>query len=141
MVEVPWHSRILDHVQEWEEDVGRPLAEPDIGIEAVLKQQGQEVAHELEAGRFVLVAGQRNVFSGRKVQDVQRSLEKRWQNRFLYMFHFLTATYCPKRDFYTHTHTSLPPPLENATDFCTALCLLVLGHKAAKVCTAAKLAP
>jgi len=40
---------------------------------------------------------------------------------------FLTAAFCPKRDFYTHTH------LENATDFCTALCLLVLGHKEAKL--------
>ncbi len=38
-------------------------------------------------------------------------------------FHILlTAACCPKRNFYTHT-------LENATDFCTALCLLVLGTK------------
>ncbi len=41
-------------------------------------------------------------------------------------FHILlTAACCPKRDFYNlHTHT-----LENATDFCTVLCLLELGTK------------
>jgi len=40
----------------------------------------------------------------------------------------LTAACCPKRDFYTPHPT--PPSKENATDFCTALCLLELGTKA-----------
>ena len=68
--------------------MGRPLAEPDVGIKAVLKQQGQEVAHELEAGRFVLVSRQRNVFGGGKVQDVQRGLEKNMINQILLLLKY-----------------------------------------------------
>jgi len=40
----------------------------------------------------------------------------------------LTAACCPKREIYTSP--SPPPSKENATYFCTALCLLVLGIKA-----------
>jgi vacuolar-type H+-ATPase subunit E/Vma4 len=72
VVKVARHPRVLDHVQQRKKNVRRTLTEPDVGIEAVLKEKCQEIANELESGRLVLVSGQRNVFSGSKVEDVQR---------------------------------------------------------------------
>jgi len=54
---------------------------------------------------------------------------------FKNFFLFLTAACFPKIDFYTpiwpHPH---PPSKENATGFCTVLCLLVLMPKERQTC-------